>query len=178
MKLFISFILAIALVSPANNSYAISFSKPVTASLSPSASVSKYMKTSEFIKLSPREFSVVTGKKLSFFEKASLKVLQMKMKRYLKNNPDSTVADYYVNEGDRNFNLLWFLAGLLVPLLSLFIVQSLAAFILLAISPVILALIIKRDRVTMKSVLIGFGIAIGLVLIVGLILASALNDFH
>ena len=84
MKLFISSILAIALVSPGNNSYAISFSKPVTASLSPSASVSNYMKTSEFIKLSPHEFSVVTGKKLSFFEKVSLKVLQMKMKRYLK----------------------------------------------------------------------------------------------
>jgi VIT1/CCC1 family predicted Fe2+/Mn2+ transporter len=102
----------------------------------------------------------------------------MKMKRYLKKNPDSTVAGYYMSEGDRNFNLLWFLAGLLVPLLSLFIVPNLAAIILLAISPVILALIIKRDRVTMKSVLIGFGIAIGLVLIVGLILASALNDFH
>src|SRR5215210_577733 len=175
MKLLISFILAIAMVSPETKSYAISFSKPVTASLSPSASVSKYMKTSEFIKLSPREFSVVTGKKLSFFEKASLKVLQMKMKRYLKKNPGSTVADYYMSEGDRNFNLFWFLAGLLVPLLSLFIVPNLAAIILLAISPVILALIIKHDRVTMKSVLIGFGIAIGLVLIVGLILASALN---
>ena len=73
---------------------------------------------------------------------------------------------------------MWFLAGLLVPLLSLFIVPNLAAIILLAISPVILALILKRDRVTMKSVLIGFGIAIGLVLIVGYILASALNDFH
>ena len=175
MKLFISFILAIALVSPVNNSYAISFSKPDTASLSHSAS---FMKASEFIKLSPREFSLVTGKKLSFFEKASLKILQMKMKRFLKKNPDSTVADYYMSEGDRNFNLLWFLAGLLVPLLSLLIVPSLAAIILLAISPVILALIIKRDRIIMKSVLIGFGIAIGLVLIVGLILASALNDFH
>ena len=173
MKLFISFILAIALVSLTNNSYAISFSKPITASLSPSASVYKYMKTSEFIKLSPREFSVVTGKKLSFFEKASLKVLQMKMKRYLKKNPDSTVADYNMSAGDRSFNLLWFLAGLLVPLLSLFIVQSLAAFILLAISPVILALIIKRDRVTMKSVLIGFGSALVILLILGLLLASA-----
>ena len=73
---------------------------------------------------------------------------------------------------------MWFLAGLLVPLLSLFIVPNLAAIILLAISPVVLALILKRDRVTMKSVLIGFGIAIGLVLIVGYILASALNDFN
>ena len=76
-----SFIFAIALVSPANNSYAISFSKPDTASVSHSAS---FMKASEFIKLSPGEFSVVTGKKLSFFEKASLKILQMKMKRFLK----------------------------------------------------------------------------------------------
>ena len=101
----------------------------------------------------------------------------MKMKRYLKKNPDSTVAGYYMSEGDRNFNLLWFLAGLLVPLLSLLIVQSLAAFILLAISPVILALIIKRDRVTMKSVLIGFGISVVLVFIVGYIIASALGNW-
>lgn len=105
MKLFISFILAVALVSPTNTSYAIAFSKPVTASLSPSASVSQYMKTSEFIKLSPHEFSAVTGKKLSFVEKVSLKVLQKKMKRFLKKNPQSTVADYYKSEGDSNFNL-------------------------------------------------------------------------
>ncbi len=171
-----SFILAIVLTSPTNPSYAISFSKPVTASVSPSASPSKYMKTSEFIKLSPRDFSAITGKKLSFFEKVSLKVLQMKMKHYLKKHPDITVSDYYKSEGESNFNLLWFLAGLLVPLLSLFIVQSLAVFILLAISPVILALIIKRDWVTMKSVLLGFGIAVLLVLLLGLILASALNN--
>ena len=127
MKLFISFILAIALVSPANNSYAISFSKPVTASLSPSASVSKYMKTSEFIKLSPREFSVATGKKLSFFEKASLKVLQMKMKRYLKKNPDSTVADYYMSEGKPKSNIGWFILGGLVLLALIFLIILLTA---------------------------------------------------
>lgn len=65
-----------------------------------------------------------------------------------------------------------------MPLLSLFIVQSLAAFILLAISPVILALIIEHGRVTMKSVLIGFGIGVALVLIAGLILATALNNWQ
>ena len=68
MKLFISFILAIALISPENKSYAISFSNPDTASLSPSASS---MKTSEFIKLSPGDFALPTGKKLSFFEKVA-----------------------------------------------------------------------------------------------------------
>ena len=109
MRLLMSFILAIALVSPANNSYAISFSKPVTASLSPSASVSKYMKTSEFIKLSQRHISAVTGKKLGLFQKVTLKVLKMKMKHYLKKYPDSTVEDYYKSEGDSNFNLLWLL---------------------------------------------------------------------
>ena len=103
LKLFISFILAIALLSAENKSYAISFSKPDTASLSPSASS---MKTSEFIKLSPGDFALSKGKKLSFFEKVSFKVLQMKMKHYLKKNPDSTVADYYQSEGKHNFNLL------------------------------------------------------------------------
>ena len=68
MKRFISFILAIALVSPANNSYAISFSKPDTASLSPSASS---MKASEFIKISPGDFALSKGKKLSFFDKVA-----------------------------------------------------------------------------------------------------------
>ena len=68
MKLFISFIVAIALVSPENKSYAISFSKPDTASLSPSASS---IKTSEFIKLSPRDFALSKGTKLSFFEKVA-----------------------------------------------------------------------------------------------------------
>ncbi|MEJ7681310.1 MAG: hypothetical protein WKG06_26365 [Segetibacter sp.] len=74
---------------------------------------------------------------------------------------------------------MWFLAGLLVPVLSVFIAaaaQSLAVFILLAVSPVILALIIKRDWVTMKSVLIGFGIAAVLLLLLGISVASALNN--
>src|SRR4028119_132990 len=68
MKLFISFIVAIALVSPENKSYAISFSKPDTASLSPSASS---MKTSEFIRLSSRDFALSKGTKLNFFEKVA-----------------------------------------------------------------------------------------------------------
>lgn len=170
MKLFMSFLLAIVLFSQSNKSYAISFSKPDTASLSPSASS---MKTSEFIKLSPRDFALSKGKKLSFFEKVSLRVLQMKMKRYLKKKPDSTVADYYKSAGEGNFNLLWFLAGLLVPLLSVFIQQSLVAFILVAVSPIILALILKQDRVAMKSVLLGFGSALVFLLIFGLLLAAA-----
>ncbi len=56
--------------------------------------------------------------------------------------------------------------------------NSLALFILFAISPVILALVVKGDWVTMKSVLIGFGIGVALVLIAGLILASALNNWQ
>ncbi|MGI8634387.1 MAG: hypothetical protein ACR2KZ_03185 [Segetibacter sp.] len=178
MKLFISFILVIVLFSPINSSYAISFSKPVTASASPPVSVLQYMKASEFIKLSPRDLSAVTGKKLSLLEKVSLKVLQIKMKHYVSRNPNSTLADYYSSEGEGNFNLLWFLAGLLVPLLSLFVAPSLAVFILLAVSPVILALIIKRDWVIIKSVLIGFGIAVVLLLLLGLVVASDLKDFH
>ncbi len=102
----------------------------------------------------------------------------MRMKRYLKKNPDSTVSDYYMSEGYSNFNLWRFLSGLLIPLLSLFIVQSLAAFILLAICPVILALILKHDRITMKSVLLGFGISVVLVFLVGLIIASALGNWQ
>ncbi|MEJ7681309.1 MAG: hypothetical protein WKG06_26360 [Segetibacter sp.] len=79
-----SFILAIVLFYPINKSYAISFNKSVTASASPSVSVLKYIKASEFVKLSPGDFSAVTGKKLNFLEKVSLKVLQIKMKHYLK----------------------------------------------------------------------------------------------
>lgn len=178
MKLFISLILAIALISPTNKSYAISFSKGITPSVSSSSSMLNDIRISEFIKLSPSDISVVTGKKLSFFEKLSLKVLQTKMKHYLKKNPDGTVADFYRSEGDSNFNLLWFLAGLLVPILALYIAPSVAVFILLAISPVILALILKHDGVTMKSVFLGFGIAAVLLLLLGLLVASALGNCH
>ncbi|MDQ6813242.1 MAG: hypothetical protein M3040_05875 [Bacteroidota bacterium] len=178
MKLFISLILAITLISPINKSYAISFSKGITPSVSSSSFVLNEIMTSEFIKLSPGDVSVVTGKKLSFFEKLSLKVLQMKMKHYLKKHPDGTVADYYKGEGKRNFNLLWFLLGLLVPGLSLLIFSRMLAFsLLLAISPVILALITKQERAKIKSVLLGFGINVLLALIFFILLIATFKFF-
>ncbi len=62
---------------------------------SPTGSPSKYLKASEFVRLSPDEFSRLTGKKLNPIEKVSFRLLKQRMKRDLKKNPALMVSEYF-----------------------------------------------------------------------------------
>ena len=68
---------------------------------------------SEFAKISPQELEIVTGKKLNLQERLSFKVIQGRMKRYLKNHPDVLVSDYLQAESsnDRHLTFIWILLG-------------------------------------------------------------------
>ena len=52
------------------------------------------MKLSLLSKLSPKEYKVLTGKRLSFTQQASLILLKSKMNRAIKKNPDITVGEF------------------------------------------------------------------------------------
>lgn len=157
-----------------NTSYGFSFIKPQPNNLNPSNNLSgKYIKASEFVKLSVQEFSTLTGKKLNLFQRLSFKIAKMRMKHDLKKNPDLKITDYLdKKQAGRSFDIGWFLLGLAGPVIGI-LTGSLIVFILLAIAPVVIAYATKQNKVSIKSVWVGFGFSIIIILILALIVIAA-----
>ena len=81
-----------------------------------------YLKASVFVKLFPREFTSLTGQKLSFLQKLYFKSVQRKLSREVKRNPDLLVTQYYdQKKGKFKIDPLWFVLGIILgPLGILF----------------------------------------------------------
>lgn len=92
-----------------------------------------------FIKLTPKQYSELRGKKLSFVEKIEFKILQKKLKRKFYDGDDDSTG----------FNIGGFLLGFLLGLLG-----------------ILLAYIFSKDRNFRKWAWIGLGIWVGILLIV------------
>jgi hypothetical protein len=60
------------------------------------------IKASEFIKLSTKEFSLITGKKLNLWNRISFSLLKMKIKHDLEKNPNLSIGDYYQKKGNHS----------------------------------------------------------------------------
>ena len=71
---------------------------------------------SEFVKISLQELKVITGKKISLPDRVSFKLVQGRMKRYLKHHPDILVTDYLLvrESNDRYENTIWFFLGAVI----------------------------------------------------------------
>ena len=71
---------------------------------------------SEFVKISLQELKVITGKKISLPDRVSFKLVQGRMKRYLKHHPDITVTDYLQADesNDRHLTFIWILLGAVI----------------------------------------------------------------
>ena len=71
---------------------------------------------SEFVKISMAELKLITGKRLNLAERLSFKIVQGRMKRYLKHHPDVLVADYLQadDSNDRNLTFIWILLGAVI----------------------------------------------------------------
>jgi hypothetical protein len=65
-----------------------------TKSAFPSSDALMNLKASEFVKLSLKDISSLTGKELSLKEKVSFKLMNKRMKHAVKKKPDLTVNDY------------------------------------------------------------------------------------
>jgi hypothetical protein len=89
-----------------------------TATNAPSA----YLKASEFIKLTPAEFTSLSGKKLSFLEKLYFKSVQHRLRKEVKKNPEISIEQYYDQKKTKfKLDALWFVLGaILGPLAILF----------------------------------------------------------
>lgn len=108
IKLLLLAAFGIYAFSGVNMAYGFSVIKPVEPSI---ASVN-YLKASEFVKLSAKDYTALTGKKLNFFQRMSFNLTKVKMKHDLKKNPDLKVTDY-INGDGRTFqiDILWLLLG-------------------------------------------------------------------
>lgn len=103
-----------------------------------------------FIALTPAKFSELTGKKMTFAEKVSLKIVQREVKKELKKGRDVNMAEVAKRAAGGSFN--WGAAAL--------------GFFLGLIGVLIVYLAFKNDKETArKSAWIGFAVWAAIVLI-------------
>ena len=116
MKLLIT-ILSIYYIVNTNNSFAFAIIKPV----SPMHEVISLnnIKASEFVKLSAKDYSIITGKKLNLWNRISFSLLKMRIKHDLKNNPNLKISEYYSKKSRHMSPWLWIGIGLVVALIIL-----------------------------------------------------------
>lgn len=102
-----------------------------------------------FLSLTPSKVKALTGKKMSFAEKISLKVTQWDLKRQMKKGKEVDMAAY-AKRAASGVDPLWLILGLILGLIG-----------------VIIALVTKKgpDDNRVKSSLIGWGIWVAIVLI-------------
>lgn len=82
------------------------------------------MKISEFIKLSAKDFSMITGKKMGLKEKVSFTILKKDMKKSLKSNPDQTVTEYLATIDKKDKTALIIIGIVVLAILIVVIVNS------------------------------------------------------
>jgi hypothetical protein len=69
----------------------------------------KSVSLSEFIDLKPSEYKKITGRSLTIVQWISLKLVQSKLKRLTKSNPEFPPLNQ--EKGDATDHILWFLLG-------------------------------------------------------------------
>ena len=136
----------------------------------------KYLKASEFVKLSAKDFCQLTGKRLNLFQRMSFQIVKLKMKHDLKKNPNLLITDYTKTppHSDSRFSFLWFILGVAGIILGL-MTPVLPLFFVFAFAPVAIAYVTKQDRGSIKSVWIGFGVGLVLLLILALIIIASIG---
>lgn len=148
IKLILLTAFSICAFAGTNIAYGFSVIKHVNDA-SPSAAAFKYLKVSDFVKLSAKEFSDLTGKKMNFFERLSFKVTKMRMKHDLKKNPDLKITDYMKpNSTTFQIDILWLLLGVLLGPIG-----------------VLIAYVTKQEQYKLTSSWIGFGIFVLIILL-------------
>ena len=91
------------------NGFAISVARPINAGNNVIAPKADYLKASVFVQLSPRQFTELTGKKLNFPQRIYFKIIQRRLNRELKSNPDLSITQYYDPQKEKfKFDALWF----------------------------------------------------------------------
>ncbi|MEO6638265.1 MAG: hypothetical protein ABIN25_08305 [Ginsengibacter sp.] len=84
-----------------------------------------YLRASVFIKLSAKEFSAITGKKLNFPQKIYFKLIQHRLKHELRENPDLLITHYYdPKKAKFKLDALWFVIGAFIGPLGVLVAYT------------------------------------------------------
>lgn len=84
------------------------------------------LKVSEFIMLSPKEYSTITGKKMNLPERISFSILKVRMKHTLKKNPNMKAGEY-IDKHKKISTVGWIVIGLVIALIIIAIIYAIAA---------------------------------------------------
>ena len=125
MKKIIILLLLNLVVFTVNTSYGLSGHLSVKPS---KPSLSLNFKADDFVKLSPKQYFELTGRKLNLFQKLSFKVLKLKMKHDLKKNPNLTLQDYEGDEAKKKLGTGWVILIVVGVLLLLVLLVVGASF--------------------------------------------------
>ena len=107
-----------------NNSFAFAIYDPGIAGKPVIIHSTNIIKASEFIKLSAKEFSLITGEKMNLWHRLSFSLLKMRMKHDLKNNPNLAISDYYLKSSRHIGTWGWIGIGLGVILIIILIIAA------------------------------------------------------
>ncbi len=110
-----------------NTSFAFAISKPRSIEKPGIIKFSNNLNASDFVKLSAKDFSLITGKKMNLWNRLSFSFLKMRMKHDLKKNPDLKVNDYYAKKGKKHLSVWWIVGIGVVILLLIFLIYAAAA---------------------------------------------------
>jgi hypothetical protein len=110
-----------------NTSFAIAISKPGNIEKPAITQLLNNLKASEFVKLSVKDFSLITGEKMNLWNRLSFSFLKIRMKHDLKKNPDLKVNDYYAKKGKKHLSVWWFVGIGVVILLIIFLIAVASA---------------------------------------------------
>lgn len=84
------------------------------------------LKLSEFIILSPKDYSTITGKKMNLPERISFSILKVRMKHTLKKNPNMKASEYMA-EHKKLSTGWWIVIGVLIAIVIVGIITAIAA---------------------------------------------------
>ncbi len=110
-----------------STSFAFAISKPRTIEKPGIIKFSNDLKASEFVKLSAKDFSLITGKRMNLWNRISFTFLKVRMRHDLKKDPDLKVNAYYAIEGKRHLSVWWIVGIGIVVLLLIFLISAASA---------------------------------------------------
>jgi hypothetical protein len=88
----------------------------------PNDAILKSWSCKDFIQLSAKDYSKITGKKMTIGEKISFMMMKKNMQQALKKNSNLTVSEYLAEH--KKISIGWWIAGAIVVILILLIIVN------------------------------------------------------
>lgn len=122
-RLLTAVIMLLLLTAPAlpSSALVVPSATPIASKPDNKAAALSDLNVSEFLALTPKSYKELTGKKLSFTQKISLKIAQKKVRKAMKNHEEVDIAAMAAPIDTYDFNIAGFLLGLLLTVIGVLI---------------------------------------------------------